>query len=306
LGILYFADNKINLWEPFKISSMIIAIFTLIIYFIVLVLPESVIFIENNNIFKTIFMFAERKKFLNWWIPSVFHMSSPLLIITSAYYLYKYFMSNKYKYLFIFYFFTFTLIATGTRANILAIILVFYLITLYYFLFIKKYISLSIFLFFIGIIFFLAFIYLLFTNKNSSSIAKDGHLASYLEFFKNNTRIFLFGQGPGSFFYTKGFNSYTTNTEFSYLELIRMFGIFFTTIIMGIYIYPLIILFAKKTFFAFSIGISYLAYLFIAGTNPLLIGPTGFMALAMAYYFKTRMLSKNVVKPIKIATINME
>lgn len=40
----------------------------------------------------------------------------------------------------------------------------------------------------------------------------------------------------------------------------------------------------KPPFFKFSISIVYLAYLFIAGTNPLLIGPTGFMAFWYANY----------------------
>ncbi|HIW35788.1 MAG TPA: hypothetical protein IAA30_02255, partial [Candidatus Treponema faecavium] len=69
----------------------------------------------------------------------------------------------------------------------------------------------------------------------------------------------------------------------SYLELIRMFGIFFSILIVCIYIRPFFLIRKIENFENLSLAISYLAYLFIAGTNPLLIGPTGFMALWIAY-----------------------
>jgi hypothetical protein len=288
LGILFFTDsNNINLWKPFKFSALIIAIFTLLIYFLILAIPQAVIFLSQQNLFNTVFMVAEHKKTLYWWIPSVFHKASSILIIALGYYLYNYLYEKKGKGILGVIFYSFALFATGTRANILALLLVTFFIISYYSFYVKKRFLLSVCISLIGTICSLLLIYLLlFAVKNSSSIAKDGHLVSYIDLFLEDIRFFLFGQGPGSWFYTKGFHQYTTNTELSYLELIRMFGIFFTIIIICIYAYPLIMLLTMRTFLSFSIAISYLAYLFIAGTNPLLIGSTGFMTLAVAFYFK--------------------
>jgi hypothetical protein len=208
-----------------------------------------------------------------------------VLVLVFGYYLYKYLSKKEVKSLFFTILYSFTLSVTGTRANILSVLLITFFIYLFYFLYVKKYVCFSVLIFLIGIVCFSIIIFLLFTIKNTSSIAKDGHLISYIEYFSENPVKILFGQGPGALFYTKGFRQAVTNTELSYLELIRMFGIFFTTVIIIIYAYPVVIMLVNKSFFTFSISISYIAYLFIAGTNPLLIGPTGFIALSIAFYF---------------------
>jgi hypothetical protein len=287
LAVLAFTRvNNIDLWKPVKISAFIISIITLIFFFIIVLIPKSMLLLSLIDIFTNVFMIAEHKLVLYWWIPSIFHKSSPVLILVLGYYLYKFLHEKKIKKLFFVIIYAFTLCVTGTRANILSLLLIIFFISLYYLLYVKKYVCFSVFIFLIGILFFSILVFLLLTLKNSSSFAKDGHLISYIEYFSENPIKFLFGQGPGALFYSIGFRQSVTNTEISYLELIRMFGIFFAIVMMFVYIYPVIILFADKTFFTFSISISYIAYLFIAGTNPLLIGPTGFTVLAIAFYFK--------------------
>jgi hypothetical protein len=287
LTVLIFTHtSNIDLWKPVKIAAFIISVSTLIIFSIVVLIPESVLLLSLIDIFTNVFMIAEHKLVLYWWIPSIFHKSSPILTMVLGYYLYKYLSKKELQKLIFVILYAFTISVTGTRANIISLLLIVFFISLYYILYIKKYVCFSFLLFIIGLTCFSVLVFLLFTVKNSSSVAKDGHLISYIEYFSENPTKFLFGQGPGALFYTTGFRQSVTNTELSYLELIRMFGIFFSTVMVFIYIYPVIILFASKTFFTFSISISYLAYLFIAGTNPLLIGPTGFTVLSIAFYIK--------------------
>ena len=287
-AILFTNSNYIDLWKPLESVAMLIGLSTLIIYTIVLIIPipESIMFLFSQPFFQDNFMVSTAKQTLFWVIPSVFHKSSPILIIVFGYNLYLFFGKKGSKQFFKMVYYFLVLVATGTRANMLAVLLVFFIMILYYLFYIKKYIRLSSLLFLIGIYCFSILIFLLISVKNSSSLVKDNHTLSYFNLFANDIKYFLFGQGIGSLFYTTGFHRYTTTTEVSYLELIRILGIFSAIIVLCIYTYPLIKLFVKKTFFSFSIAISYLAYLFIAGTNPLLIGPTGFMVLVLIFYFK--------------------
>jgi hypothetical protein len=284
--IVFTHTSNIDLWKPVKIAAFIISIATLIIFFIVVLIPKSILLLSLIDIFTNVFMIAKHKLILYWWIPSIFHKSSPVLVIVLGYYLYKYLSKRELKNLFLVILYLSTLCVTGTRANILSVLLIIFFISLYYFLYIKNYVCFSVLIFLIGVICFSIFIFLLFTVKNSSSVVKDSHLISYIEYFSKNPIKFLFGQGPGALFYTTGFRQSVTNTELSYLELIRMFGIFFAMVMIFIYVYPVVILLINNTFFTFSISISYIAYLFIAGTNPLLIGPTGFTVLSIIFYFK--------------------
>jgi hypothetical protein len=283
---LFTNSSYIDLWKPLETVAVLISWSTLIIYTIVLIIPESIMFLFSQTFFQDNFMVSTAKQTLFWVIPSVFHKSSPILIIVFGYNLYLFLGKKGKKQFFKMVFYFLVLVATGTRANMLAVLLVFFIMILYYLFYIKKYIRLSFLLFLTGIYCFSILIFLLISVKNSSSLVKNDHALSYFNLFINDVKYFLFGQGLGSLFFTTGFHDYTTTTELSYLELIRILGIFSAIIVLYIYAYPLIKLFIKKTFFSFSIAISYLAYLFIAGTNPLLIGPTGFMVLVLIFYLK--------------------
>jgi hypothetical protein len=285
-ALIFTRNNNVDLWTPFKTAGFIIAASTLLIYVIILIIPQSEILLNVQTNFANVFMAAEHKRMLYWWIPSVFHKASPVLILLFGCNWHNYLRGRKTKYLVRSVFYAAALFATGTRANILSIAMVFYFIHLYYVFYVKKRMTFSVLYFLIGCAGLLFAVYLMFTVKNSSSVAKDGHVVSYIELFSGRPSYVLFGQGPGAWFYSKGFKEFTTNTELSYLELIRMFGSFFAAGIVLIYCYPLLGLLSRKTFFSFSIAISYIAYLFIAGTNPLLIGPTGFTVMAMGYYFR--------------------
>lgn len=120
---------------------------------------------------------------------------------------------------------------------------------------------------------------LLETNEHSNMV-KYAHLASYSDLFSENPLYLLIGQGPGTAFYTEGFAKMSFKTEWSYMELWRNFGVFAFFIIYT-FLYPLVSLcrVALKNDEALVLAITYIVYLVIAGTNPLLLSSTGMLVL---------------------------
>ncbi len=116
-------------------------------------------------------------------------------------------------------------------------------------------------------------------------------------FLTNPIRTFFIGFGPGSMFYTKGWRRYTSQTELSYMELIRNFGFVGALGILCVFAYPFFLLFKNKSYnlmLKISLAWGYLAYLFIAGTNPFLNCATGYLTVSIFYYIANNDISKEV------------
>lgn len=285
LLVIFFINNKkINVDFYFNFVCFIIALLTIVFSIIIIMIPAAAIVIMENEKLNTIFMFAEHKKFLWWLISSVFHRASPLLILQVALKFYFFLKNHKKKDFIATAFYLFAMFFTGTRANILASVLAVGLMYLYNLYFVRNKLHKTAFLAVLFCFFAFIAVFLMLTVKNSSSNMKDLHMVSYNILFSGNPSYLLIGQGPGAWFYDVGWKKLCLNTEISYLELVRMFGMFFTIALVLFYAYPFIHFIKKPTFFRFNISIAYLAYLFIAGTNPLLIGPTGFIAFWYANY----------------------
>lgn len=131
---------------------------------------------------------------------------------------------------------------------------------------------------------------LLMEKSEASNLVKYAHLTSYLGLFERNPSYILFGQGPATYFYSEGFRHMTNITEWTYIELIRCYGLF-SIVILYIIIKPLFVLFKRinrsDVVIAFILG--YLLYLVIAGTNPLFLSSTGMLVVLTVYSFLYRM-----------------
>lgn len=126
------------------------------------------------------------------------------------------------------------------------------------------------------------------TGEKSNAI-KYAHLTSYVNLFSEHPEYLLWGQGPGTSFYSEGFHNFTNITEWTYIELVRNFGAF-SLLIMAMMFYPLYVLgrnMRGNIRLITTFG-AYVAYLFIAGTNPLLISSTGILVILSIYSFITR------------------
>jgi len=282
LGIFFIDPTKINMLPGLNIANVFIICSTFLYILLVSSFPALEPFFLTS--LKGIFLGVPGEKGVLFWSrTSVFHVASPILVFSLALVWYKYLVKKRIKYLLYAFAVFLGLIFSGTRANSFSAVLIIFFIYLHYILFVKKRMLQTVFYAIIAGSLALVGTYLLLIDMNSSSIAKTGHLYSYIELFNNNISYFLFGQGVGAYFFTSGFNREATLTELSYLELIRMFGIFSTIVIIFFYIIPFLKYIKFNSPIFFSIGIAYLAYLFIAGTNPLLIGRTGFIAMWIAY-----------------------
>lgn len=124
------------------------------------------------------------------------------------------------------------------------------------------------------------------TDELSNTI-KYGHLDSYAALFDENPLFLIFGQGPGATFYSEGFGEVVVRTEWSYLDLIRNYGVF-SLIIVFVFAKPIFSFwkYRKQDDFNYCMFWSYLVYLLIAGTNPLLMSSTGMIVLLMAYSYE--------------------
>lgn len=136
-----------------------------------------------------------------------------------------------------------------------------------------------------GVLAFVVLLVLLLTEVDEhSNMVKYAHIGSYVELFRENPLYMIFGQGPGTAFYSEGFQKMSLKTEWSYMELWRNYGVF-ALLILYVYLRPLLSLLrsAYKNDEALVIALTYVIYLVIAGTNPLLLSSTGMAVLLTVY-----------------------
>ena len=185
---------------------------------------------------------------------------------------------------------TFAFLVSGTRATML---LPFAIIGMVVFFRIKDLPRVKYFLYpalcVVGILF-LGVVMMLATEKSeASNVIKFAHLTSYANLFDENPWYFIFGQGPCTRFYSAGFGAAVTQTEWTYIELVRNYGVF-SLLILVVMFYPIYaVLKFPKTDFNIGILGSYVFYLFIAGTNPLFVSSTGMAVLLMIYSYIERL-----------------
>lgn len=140
------------------------------------------------------------------------------------------------------------------------------------------------------VLFFAVLAMLLLETDEPSNLVKYAHLTSYKELFETNPQYLLMGQGPCTEFYSMGFRKMTLQTEWTYVELIRNYGIMCLPILYVILL-PIYRLFrqAQRHDSALAIALAYIVYLIIAGTNPLLFSSTGMLVLLSAYSYTDRL-----------------
>lgn len=277
--------NLIKLAKP---AVIICCFLSLVIYICINVIPEleSVVWIFMDEMDNPIMMSRRSVLGINFF---GFYLKSCIsFVFVMAYYLLATMkgFGKKKDYIYIFIITGYFLIS-GTRSTML---LPFFLFAITAFrVFNKnkytKYIMLTIAN--IILIAFCLFIVaaVLETDEISNSI-KYAHINSYMDLFEENPLYFIIGQGPGSCFYTEGFDAVVYKTEWAYLDLFRCYGIFAFGILY-IFISPITVFWKYRSMddYTYCAFWAYLSYLLIAGTNPLLLSSTGLITLLMAYSY---------------------
>lgn len=176
-----------------------------------------------------------------------------------------------------------TLVLTGTRANVgfTLICLFMYFVVKYGKRLTKKSILILYFIILVTSILMLIFLPNIINRfiilSKGSDIVRNGHIKGILDLIKYNPSIIFTGMGIGTkfFSYSRGF---VDSIELSYIDLIRQIGLPFFLIYMNFLVYPIIKIKTNKI-----IIWGYIAYLMIAGTNPLLINSTGYVVYIYIY-----------------------
>jgi hypothetical protein len=204
-------------------------------------------------------------------LPMIYYKTSSLLIIFVA-------LAYMKKKKFHFWIGIIAIFLSGTRANILAIImLIFYKIYHSSQKFLKVIVILIFILILIASIPFAKETF--FNTLEPSNIIKTAHFISYISLFNYDPLSLIIGQGLGAEFYSVGVNGKVAQTELVYLDLLRYFGFPILISFILFLIYPLKKIFSISPYLA----ISYAIYLIVAGTNPLLISSTGMIVIIFAY-----------------------
>lgn len=103
--------------------------------------------------------------------------------------------------------------------------------------------------------------------------------------FEHYPEYYIFGQGVGSWIYSIGFKESVTQTEWTYIELLRTCGLY-SLLTFALLFYPIKkmkdILQKNVTL---GVLLAYVMFILIAGTNPLLISSTGMVVLLMVYSY---------------------
>jgi len=278
--VLIVVQKKIDVRRLFILASLSVVFITLykfmtIEYFSI---DTKYYLVEKNA------AFISRRRFGPiLFDPLVFYKTSPLLVFSLAFFSKRFFSKEESKWkilwLLLIILISLTLLISATRANILSA-----LIILFFFAYhrIKKALK------YIGILLFIVASYALINNsqeilrsffdsKEKSNKIKLGHFESYMDHFKEKPHILLFGQGFGTYFYSKSKGYKVQQTELTLLEIIRMMGIpvaFFFVILL---IFPLMVLNKREDKENLDMRMAYLLYLFQIVANPLLLGSTGML-----------------------------
>ncbi|MFZ0339724.1 MAG: hypothetical protein WAL45_16950 [Terracidiphilus sp.] len=118
--------------------------------------------------------------------------------------------------------------------------------------------------------------------SEGSNAIKLEHLHDYGVIF-SDSKTLLFGQGLGAFFHSTEYG-FTSVTELTYFELIRNYGLILGAVVIGMLLYPLTRIWdpcrRNERYFYVAFG----AYLYLSWANPFLISSSGMLILSIVAY----------------------
>lgn len=298
--LLVIVTENIQLRPVLDISALLLVVVTAFSYILPLFNPGF--FAKLYAFFvmeKEVAIYALRN-YGGFTLLMVYYKTSPILVFPLAYYLHRVLIlkirKNRVREIVFILALATTLFLSGTRANILSMGLIFLFYILFYAYKNSKPVALLVALIYLAGFFYGANILAeVFLNRSEiSNQVKLGHLMSYIEHFSDHAGILLFGQGIGSTMYTSGINSIVSVTELTYFELIRVWGLPVSIVFGLILLIPIYHEIRSKSIS--HLFIAYLAYLFIAGTNPLLLSSTGMLVLVYVFSQTYSNASQNDLK----------
>lgn len=289
LLLLWVRQIRFFTWRTMLFPSIIVCAVSVFISISVIFFPAIEDFLYEFAINSQVVNMG-RRNFLGISMFGVYYRSLPLVLIPATFLLYAAVFSPGRKiWCWIGTIIMFAaLLTAGTRACMLAAVVIIAFIASHK-LMEKEFGQLL--LFFTALLFIPLFLFIVYKLVaeigEPSNVVKYGHLESYIDLIIDDPFVLLTGSGPGSRFFSKGFGIYTEQTEWSYLEFIRMFGFGTTLLLVFVYFFPLYKAYKcrKSLEYSYAFILSYSLYLMVAGTNPLLLGSNGTLSLLYAYNY---------------------
>jgi len=293
LLILLFWIDRLKFLEAIILPTVIVAIISLVIYYITITRHETDFWMrmwEFSNLPHRTFNISLRT-FLGHDMWGVYYRSAPIMLLPLALYANKVLNKNKrnLKTLLIFLLLSFAILFSGTRGllisgcGVIAFSFIHKMANSYFW---RRSVP---FILMIGvcILLFVGMALFLLDPTEDSNIVRMGHVESYIALYSSHPLILFFGQGAGSLFFSIGFGEYTPQVEWTYVELLRMFGIPGFILLLILFLFPAYKIWKQKNNMPLAVPflIGYLFYLFNASTNPLLLGSNGLLVLLTAYSF---------------------
>lgn len=282
--------DKYRVIDKFILPSIIICVVVILTFLVFQYNPKLSDVLYKFYMAHDATLMIGKRSFLGINIMSFFYKTLPVLILPLSIYAYRFFNTKggKKNDLLIMLLLLFAIFLSGTRASMLAGILIFainFILWLYRSNF-GKLVMIPILFAFLMTFGFLT-LSLILEKEEGSNKVKYSNLDSYSELFTKHPTLLLTGQGAGSFFYSKGRQEMVVLTEWSYLEILRMFGIIGASVVIILFVLPLYLIYKKRKIlkYWFPLFLGYLLYLFVGGTNPLLLGSTGMIVLIAAYSY---------------------
>jgi hypothetical protein len=116
--------------------------------------------------------------------------------------------------------------------------------------------------------------------SDGSNATKFGNFYNYIDLISSSWRYVFYGDGVGSVFYSSSLKTTIAYSELTYFDLLHWFGLIPSFVICLMFCIPLYsFLYNRKLL----LSASYISYLIVAGTNPLLFSTTGMLAMALFF-----------------------
>lgn len=130
----------------------------------------------------------------------------------------------------------------------------------------------------------------LLSAEEQSNMIKIAHFESFLDYIDENPLVLLTGDGLGASYNSRapGVNREVYQTELTYLDIIRYSGLAGLLVFLMLLLVP----FCATAFDSLNL-MGFLAYLMVAGSNPLLFNSTGMLAVT---YFWSQQYSSGRMK----------
>ncbi len=295
--ILLFWIHRYNVIKLSLVPVFVVSLFLLVLYILSVSYPEIeyAIWILSMQYDEVIRM--SHREIMGFPVFAMYYKSVACFIFTLAYCAYAATIAKTkgtlVGYLFICLIVGFAFWASGSRATML---LPFFILVVVLYPRIRDIGRMKYFLYPCIALLFLMFVMVILVlameKEEASNAIKYTHLVSYMNLFEDHPLYMLIGQGPATGFYSEGFGRVTTVTEWSYMELFRNYGLF-CVLLLAVIMEPLYTMYRyRKWGQTFVIMAAYVAYLLIAGTNPLLLSSTGMLMILSAYSYKHQLLQK--------------